>query len=214
MRTPRTLVAATANPKKLEEIRRVLGGLGVETVPLADAAPGTPEPDETGDTFEANAAIKALAYARAAGLPCLADDSGLIVDALGGAPGVRSARYAEGTPDWADARDRAARDGLNNRALLGALAGVPEERRSARFVCVLALGMPDGEIGLSCRGTLEGRIGTPPRVPSGGHGFGYDPLFLVGPGFERTSAELTPAEKDAISHRGRALSELASRLGG
>lgn len=145
--------------------------------------------EENGDTFAANALLKAQAAARAAGLLALADDSGLEVDALGGAPGVHSAR-------WAGAVNAPARNAL----LLQRLEGVPDAERGARFVSVIAVARPDGAAGLA-RGELAGRIAQAPR---GGHGFGYDPIFLL-PDGARTYAELAPEEKNVVSHRARAL---------
>jgi len=194
------LVIATSNPHKVEEIQAVLGQVGIECVPLGDA--GIPEPEEDGATFEENARIKAVAYAKALGVTVLADDSGLEVDALGGAPGVHSARYA------GIGETRAERDAANNAKLLRALAGVPQARRTARFVCVLSVARPDGSIVAEARGHFEGFIGEAPR---GANGFGYDPLLVLADG--RTSAELTSAEKNARSHRGNALRTLVRCLG-
>jgi XTP/dITP diphosphohydrolase len=193
------LVIATSNPHKVEEIQAVLGQVGVECVPLGDA--GIPEPEEDGATFEENARIKAVAYAKALGVTVLADDSGLEVDALGGAPGVHSARYA------GIGETRAERDAANNAKLLRALEGVPQARRTARFVCVLSVARPDGSIVAEARGHFEGWIGEAPR---GANGFGYDPLLVLADG--RTSAELTSAEKNARSHRGNALRTLVRCL--
>ncbi len=193
------IVVATGNPHKLAEIRAILtdAGLDVELVPMTEL--GVPEPVEDGDTFAANALLKARACAAATGLPAIADDSGLEVDALGGEPGVRSARYAGEPSD----------DARNNAKLVAALAGVPEQRRTARFVCAAAAVAPDGRE-VVVRGTMEGRIVDRPR---GAHGFGYDPHFVSdAAGGQRTNAELAPAEKDAISHRGAAFRQLASRL--
>lgn len=150
---------------------------------------GLPVVEETGDTFAANALLKAQAVVRAAGLLALADDSGLEVDALGGAPGVHSAR-------WAGDVDPPTRNSL----LLQRLGGVPDAARGARFVSVIAIARPGGAVGLA-RGELTGRIAPAPR---GAHGFGYDPIFLLSDG-DRTVAELEPAEKNAMSHRARAL---------
>lgn len=183
----RRLVLATGNPGKVRELRRILGDLDVELVPRSEL--GLRAPEETGATFAANALLKARAAATATGLPALADDSGLEVDALGGAPGVQSARYA-----GPDADDRA-----NLRRLLEELAGVPRTERTARFVAVAALVAPDGRAWTE-RGTMEGRIAERPR---GEGGFGYDPVF-VAEGHTGTNAELAPGEKDAASHRGRA----------
>ncbi len=220
------IVIATGNPHKVAELRAILAALGLHAVGLDDPSlPGPfPEPAETGATFEENAALKALGYARRTGRVCIADDSGLEVDALGGLPGVISAHYAtdgrdDGTPPPGGA-GRAGRDARNNERLLRELARFPFERRGARFVCVMAAAAPGppsgGEVGprvlASARGTVEGRIGVPPAVPRGAHGFGYDPLFLLAPDFARTSAELTPDEKNALSHRARAARALAPRL--
>jgi len=196
------VLAATSNPHKLEEIRAVLGPLGIEVCSLDDAgAGGLPEPVEDAETFAGNAGIKAVAYARATGRVCLADDSGLEVDALGGAPGVYSARYA-----GVDG-DRAERDAANNAKLLRELEGVPEAERTARFVCAICVADPDGMVLATSRGEFPGVIG---REPRGSNGFGYDPLLVLEDG--RTSAELSPEEKNARSHRGRALAALAGRL--
>lgn len=205
---PRKIVLATRNPGKVTEIRSVLEPLGIELVGLeqVDPAAQIDEPAEDGATFADNARAKAAYYAHATGLWALADDSGLAVDALGGDPGVRSARYAAdhvppGSP-------RQIIDQANNRKLLSALAHVPPEHRTARFVCHLALS--DGkEILLEADGVIEGRIGYEPR---GDNGFGYDPLFEL-PAQGKTTAELASAEKNAISHRGQATRQFASRLG-
>lgn len=196
------LLAATSNPHKLDELRAIFAPAGIRILGLSDIPGGPfPEPIEDADTFEANARIKALAYARMTGRTCLADDSGLEVDALGGAPGVHSAYYA-GAPGG-----RAERDARNNAKLLAALEGVPAERRAARFVCCMCIADPEGRILAESRGTYEGRIGFEPR---GSNGFGYDPLLLLPDG--RTSAELTEAEKNARSHRGAAARALLSML--
>ena len=196
------ILIATQNQKKRRELELLLAPLGVEIVMPADVG-GLPPVDEDQPTFALNAAKKAVSAARASGEWALADDSGLEVDALGGAPGVRSARYA-GVP---------AVDARNNAMLLRELAGVPEERRGARFVCALALARPDGTLALEVSGEARGRILDAPR---GDGDFGYDPLFLfTEPGFQETGcgfAELTSAEKSAVSHRGRALRALAERL--
>ncbi|MFI4882172.1 MAG: non-canonical purine NTP pyrophosphatase, partial [Phycisphaerales bacterium JB064] len=158
-------------------------------------------------TFEANATIKAVSYARQTGTMCLADDSGLVVDALGGAPGVISSHYS--TNGAEDGRSRAERDAANNARLLRELDGVPAERRTARFVCVMVLADANGDVLATGQGAFEGRIGEQPR---GSNGFGYDPLFLVAPDFDRTSAELSPDEKNLISHRARAAKDLAEAI--
>lgn len=195
---------ATRNPGKLKEIREVLADLPLRVVglePFGDIA----EPEENGATFAANARHKALYYARATGQWCLADDSGLVVDALGDLPGVRSARYAhdEVPPD----SPRAVIDQANNRKLLRALAPVEDSSRTARFVCHLALAEP-GSVLLEACDAVEGRIIHEPR---GQNGFGYDPLFFVD-GEGCTTAELPSARKNAISHRGKALRKLAQQL--
>lgn len=171
-----------------------------------DEMPPVAEPAEDGATFADNARHKALYYARALGRWCLADDSGLEVDAIGGAPGVRSARYAE--ERFGAGADKAARDAANNAKLLAALEGVPDDRRAARFVCHVAVADESGVLA-EATGTVEGRIGL---VPRGDNGFGYDPLFLLPDG--RTMAELDAETKNRISHRGAALRRLAERLAG
>ena len=192
------LLVATKNRGKLEELRRIFDGLDVELVGADELALGDVE--ETGETFEANALLKARAYAQASGLMALADDSGLEVDALGGAPGVRSARYAgEGGSE------------ANVRKLLAALESVEDARRTARFRCVLAVVDPTGPLGqdaLLAEGACEGRIA---RAPRGSGGFGYDPVF-VPEGMSATMAEISEAEKDRISHRGRASGVMRARL--
>ena len=203
----RRVVIATRSPHKLRELRALLRLDRTELVSLEDlGVPG--EPVEDGLTFETNARIKARFAARATGLPAIADDSGIEVDALGGAPGVRTRRYAG--PD--------ATDEANNAKLLQELAEVPAGQRGARYVCVLALAIPDrtapgGLRMLSRRGTSRGRIAFDPR---GSGGFGYDPLFE--PARERaggrTFGQYTPEAKDAISHRGRAARRMARVLAG
>ncbi|MFQ5417286.1 MAG: RdgB/HAM1 family non-canonical purine NTP pyrophosphatase [Myxococcota bacterium] len=190
----RAIVVATSNPGKLREFREILAGIPLELLGL-DAFPKVAFPPE-GDDYEANAAAKALAAARALGLPALADDSGLEVDALGGAPGPRSARF--GGPRL-DARGRTA-------ALLEALADFRESERAARFVCVAALAQADGPL-VTARGECSGRI---LRAPRGTGGFGYDPVFEVSGG--ATMASLPPREKNRISHRARALAALEHSL--
>jgi XTP/dITP diphosphohydrolase len=187
------VVVATGNPHKLAEIGRILEGLDVQLVAMTEL--GVESPVEDGDTFEANALLKARACVDATGLPAIADDSGLEVDALGGDPGVWSARYAGEPTD-----DRA-----NNAKLVAELADVPDERRTARFVCAAAIVHPDGREEV-VRGTMEGRIVDTPR---GQHGFGYDPHFVSdAAGDGRTNGQLRPDEKDAISHRGAAFRAL------
>ncbi len=195
----RRLVVATGNAGKLREFAALLGP-GVELLP--QQALGVASVDETGTSFAANALLKARHAARATGLPALADDSGLEVDALGGAPGVWSARYA----------GPAATDADNNARLLAALAGVPAAARTARYRCVLALVRgPDDPAPLLAAGRWDGWIGLAPR---GSGGFGYDPLFVVDLATGQTAAELDPAAKHARSHRGEALRALAADLAG
>jgi XTP/dITP diphosphohydrolase len=196
------ILLASGNPKKLRELRALLEGRSLRILAPSDVG-GIPDVIEDAPTFAGNAAKKASSAARARGRWALADDSGLEVDALGGAPGVRSARFAGERCD----------DAANNRKLLDALAGLSDERRGARFVCALALASPDGALALEVQGEARGRI---LRAPRGSGDFGYDPLFLFteeghsqcGRGF----AELGPAEKSAVSHRGRALRALLSAL--
>lgn len=196
------IVFATTNPHKLAEAAAILEPLGIRTLSLDDLGAAHEEPIEDGETFAANARLKALHYARATGQVCLAEDSGLEVDALGGAPGVHSARYAGTTGS------RAERDRANNDKLLAAMADVPSERRQARFVCAACVASPDGRVLAETRGTFEGVLA---RAPSGTNGFGYDPLLFL-PDRGCTSAELPSQEKNARSHRGHALRQLAPRL--
>lgn len=191
------LVLATGNPGKLREIRALCQPLGI-AVRTARELGFTDEVAEIGDTFEDNARLKAAAVCRALGRPALADDSGLEVTALGGAPGVKSARYAGPSAD----------DAANTAKLLAALTGVPPERRAAAFVCVMVCQRPDGAE-LVAQGRLEGRIAL---EPAGYNGFGYDPVFEL-PERGVTVAQLSAAEKNAISHRGQALARLAAGLG-
>lgn len=183
------LVVATGNPGKLAEIRRLLAGAGVTVRGLDDVA-GVPEIVEDGETFEENALKKARTVARFTGCLTLADDSGLVVEGLDGAPGVRSARFA----------GEGASDADNNRRLLAELRGVPPARRQAAFCCAVALCRPDGWFRVF-HGRLAGLISEQPR---GDGGFGYDPLFLV-PDFGKTLAEIPLETKNRISHRGQAL---------
>lgn len=199
---PVTLLFASSNPHKVDEVRAILAPLGIRVVGLQSLADPPPEPLEDGDSFEANARIKAIAYATATGQMCLADDSGLEVDALGGEPGVQSARYA-GVGD-----SRAERDAANNAKLLRELADVPQEQRTARFVCAMCLADAEGNIIAETRGTFEGVIADEPR---GSNGFGYDPLLYL-PDRGCTSAELSPEEKNARSHRGQAARKMAELL--
>lgn len=227
------LFFGSTNEGKLRELRRMVAGLPVRVVSPEELGRALPEVVEDGATFRQNAEKKAAAYARCAGMHALADDSGLCVDALAGAPGVHSARWSELEDGLASpacalplvaARElglelsRAARDEANNDKLLSALAGTPDDRRGASYVAALAVAAPDGTIVALAEGRCRGRIGHARR---GTGGFGYDPLFVVdapspvgAPG-GRTMAELDPAEKDAVSHRGaafRALRPLLEKL--
>lgn len=193
----RRIVLATGNPGKVREFSAVLADFHLDLAP--QSALGVPEAAETGLTFVENAILKARNAARHTGLPALADDSGLAVDALDGAPGIYSARYA-----GPGASDRA-----NLDKLLAELRDVPEARRTARFQCVLALlHHPADPMPLICQGTWEGVITFAPR---GANGFGYDPVFLV-MDQGKTSAELEPAVKNRLSHRGQALTQLVHAL--
>jgi len=250
------LFFATTNPGKLRELRRLVVGLPIRVVSPDDLGRPVPEVVEDGATFEENAVKKARAYARFAGMPALADDSGLCVDALGGAPGVHSARWSDLDPAPAPASPvcdlagaaaaelgpvagRAARDERNNDKLLASLAGVADERRGGEYHAVLAVARPDGTVVATVDGVCRGRIGHARR---GTNGFGFDPLFVpdaqpgrsTGAGAEgeadelrperpgglgrsppsRTMAELSPEEKDAISHRGQAMRKLLPVLAG
>ena len=202
------VLVATTNAKKLEEVRSIFAPLGLRAIGLADVpgGRGVAEPVEDGATFEANARIKALHYARATGRVCLADDSGLEVDALGGEPGVHSAYYAHGLEEGPRV-SREERDPANNAKLLRALEGVAERDRAARFVCAMCVADPAGNVLAESRGEFEGRIGDAAR---GTNGFGYDPLLVIEDG--RTSAELSPQEKNARSHRGAAARGIAGAL--
>ena len=192
-----TLVLASSNPGKLAELRARLEPAGLHVVP--QDAFGVEPPEETGLTFVENALIKARAASAATGRPALADDSGVVVDALDGAPGVRSARYAG---DGASDADNVAR-------LIESLAGVAPSERGAAFVCTVAyLRHARDPCPIVCEGVWEGRILDAPR---GDGGFGYDPVFFVET-FGRTAAELSGGEKDAVSHRGQALAQLLDRL--
>jgi XTP/dITP diphosphohydrolase len=193
------LLLATCNARKLDELRRILAASGVDglqVLGLADV-PEFPQSPETEPTFEGNALVKARDAAAATGLPAVADDSGLVVDALGGMPGVLSARWAGRHGD----------DVANLRLVLDQLTDVPEARRGAAFVCAAALVLPAGRE----RVVLGEWRGALVREPRGVNGFGYDPIF-VPEGEQRTAAELDASEKDAVSHRGRALRALLPAL--
>jgi XTP/dITP diphosphohydrolase len=198
------IVFATSNPHKTHEVGGILKPLGISVHTLDADAQKLPEPEENGVTFPANALIKARYYARHTGRLVMADDSGLVVDALDGKPGVLSARYA-GVQGGRDVVDPA-----NNAKLIEAIRTIPEKQRTARFVCVMALCAPDRTLAIA-RGVVEGLILTEPR---GTNGFGYDPLFLL-PERGCTTAELSDEQKNAISHRGQAtrrLSEMLTRI--
>jgi XTP/dITP diphosphohydrolase len=191
-----TILVATSNPHKLQEIRDILRDNRLSLVGL-DALGGIPAPEETAPTFAENAVEKALYYARKAEMPALADDSGLEVDALGGAPGVQSARWmGESTPYP-----------VKNARILELLSSVGRPQRTARFVCAAALAWPDGRV-LSARGVHEGRIHD---VIEGEGGFGYDPIFFSEEAGE-TFGKLSPEVKNRLSHRGRALAALKARI--
>lgn len=192
------VLLATRNKGKIEELRQILAAAAphVELVGL-DAVPEYPETPETELTFAGNALLKARDGMAHTGLATIADDSGLAVDALNGMPGVLSARWAGSAKD----------DAANNVLLLDQLADVPDDLRGGKFVCAAAIVWPDGRE-LVVHGEMPGRIG---REPKGANGFGYDPLFTP-EGFDRTSAELSADEKNAISHRGKAFRELATGI--
>ena len=210
------LLIATSNPHKIDEIMAVVreAGASLQLTSLKDAGVDVPEPVEDQDTFEGNALLKARYYAKASGKPCMADDSGLEVDALGGAPGVISARYSGET----GGRDIV--DPANNKKLINELGETPADERTARFICAVAVAWPNDEKQpVQVRGTFEGRIITPdqaddpaqPHKGRGANGFGYDPLFWL-EGHGCTSAELSPDAKNAISHRGDATRKLLGEL--
>jgi XTP/dITP diphosphohydrolase len=219
------LFFGSTNPGKLRELRRLVARLPLRVVSPEDLGRPVPEVVEDGLTFAANAAKKASAFARFSSLHALADDSGLCVDALSGAPGVRSARWSEDEPEGlaspacslaelggaelGPAARRGEIDERNNDKLLARLADVPDARRGAEYRAVLVIAAPDGRIVGDATGICRGRIG---RERRGAGGFGYDPLFLPDAYPERTMAELTPEEKDAISHRGDAFRRLRPAL--
>lgn len=192
------LLIATHNEGKKREYEELLAGAGVELVSLSDVGIHQSVPEE-GDTYAENALLKARGYAALSGMLTLADDSGIEVDALGGAPGVRTARYA----------GEEASDAERNALLLRRIEGVPDPERTARFRCVIALAWPDGRTAV-VEGVVEGRIALEPR---GEHGFGYDPIFFV-PEYGRTMAELPEEVKNRISHRARAAAAAAELLAG
>jgi XTP/dITP diphosphohydrolase len=191
------LVIGSRNPKKLVELRDLLGDLPLDLTDLSPW-PDVPDVDETGQTFEENARLKAVGYAKAVGAWVLAEDSGLVVPALKGRPGVLSARYAGTHGD----------DAANNRKLLAELAPLPDDRRAAYYVCVAALASPAGEVAAVAEGRCHGGILKEPR---GTGGFGYDPLFEV-PEYHRTFGELSLRVKQALSHRAKAVVQLRSEI--
>lgn len=191
------IVLATHNAGKIREFKSVLQPLGYDVKAIHDICPDLPEPEETGTTFYENARIKASYYMKATGLPCLADDSGIIADALGGQPGVYSARYAG--PDCDDEK--------NNEKLVAELAKVAPEKRTAYYACVLVLLFPNGRE-IEAEGRCTGVIRD---FYAGTNGFGYDPLFYV-PEKQKTMAEMTMDEKNTISHRGKAIQQLIEAL--
>jgi XTP/dITP diphosphohydrolase len=190
------LVLATRNPDKRVELAALLGDLGIKIRTLADF-PEAPEVVEDGDTCRANSVKKAVAIARHTGLPAVADDTGLEVEALSGRPGVHAARYAGERATYED----------NWRKLIRELDGVPQQRRRARFITVAAVAMPSGKVEVA-EGMLEGVIA---EAPAGTQGFGYDPIFVV-PQLGKTLAQLAPGEKNRISHRARAFSKVREIL--
>lgn len=193
------IVLASGNRKKLAELQQILEPLGLQVVPQSEF--NVPSPEETGLSFVENAILKARHAARLTGLPAIADDSGIEVDALDGAPGIYSARFAG--PD--------ADDAANNALLVDKLADVPEEQRSARYQCLIVMMRHEKDpVPVICQGSWEGRVLLEPR---GDMGFGYDPHFFV-PELGKTAAELPPDEKNRTSHRGKALTALMDRLRG
>ena len=187
---------ATRNPDKGRELAALLGDAGITIRTLAEF-PDAPEVVEDGETCEANATKKAVTIARATGLPAVADDTGLMVEALGGRPGVHAARYAGDGATYED----------NWKKLLRELTGVPREKRRAQFVTVAALAHPKGNVSL-VRGVLDGLIA---EAPAGTQGFGYDPVFFV-PELGKTLSQLTPAEKNRFSHRAKAFAQVREIL--
>ncbi|MCX6446253.1 MAG: XTP/dITP diphosphatase [Actinobacteria bacterium] len=199
MSAPVTLVLATRNQGKIREFRRILDAISQGAINLVglEEFPHTTDVEETGKTFKENALLKAHSVCKETGLPAIADDSGLCVDALNGAPGIYSARYAGLHGD----------DEANNRKLLRELENVPEEKRGAHFTCAAALVLPDGREHVA-EEIFEGSI---LYAPIGDHGFGYDPLFRP-QGFSISSAQMSAEEKDLISHRGKSLRAIAPHV--
>lgn len=195
MKNKMDYIIATHNMKKRNELARILSPLGVNVLTAEQAGVELTDVEETGETFAENARLKSQSGCRESGMPCIADDSGLMVDALDGAPGVYSARFA----------GEHGNDPKNNALLLEKLKNTPDEERTARFVCTVCCTYPDGRE-ILVEGKCEGKIGYEVK---GDGGFGYDPLFMVG---DKSFAELTAEEKDKISHRGNALKALAKAL--
>ena len=193
-------ILATHNLKKRDELHRILSPLGIKVHLAEELGIELTDAEETGETFEENALIKAKSGCLESGYPCIADDSGLSVDYLGGAPGVYSARYSGGHGN----------DEENNKKLLRELEGVPFEERGAAFISAVCCVYPDGRI-VTAKGECRGRIGF---EPVGDGGFGYDPLFMAEKyDYKLSTAQLTAEQKDAISHRGAALRKLAAKIG-
>ena len=190
------IIIATTNEGKMKEFRALLAHKDVEIVSMKEAGINI-DIDENGSTFEENAAIKAKTVCEYSGCLCLSDDSGLVIDYLGGEPGIYSARYLGHDTPYPE----------KNRMIIDRLKGGPKDKRSARFVCAVAAAFPDGRV-LTVKDTMEGFIA---EAPAGNGGFGYDPIFFFPPA-NMTSAELTAEEKNAVSHRGRALHNLLEKL--
>ncbi len=191
----KVFLIATHNMKKRDEVYRILSPLGIDVKTAEQAGVEISDVDETGETFYENALLKAESGCRETGMPCIADDSGLAVDYLAGAPGVYSARFSGVHGD----------DEANNSKLLKLLADLPPEERKAKFISVVCCVFPNGDI-VTARGECQGYIG---YEPVGNGGFGYDPIFMVN---GKSVAQLSPEEKDGISHRGNALRKLAAEL--
>ena len=192
----KNIIFATGNQEKMKEIRMILADIGIPILSMKEAGI-TADIVENGKTFEENAIIKAKTIMELTGDMALADDSGLEIDYLNGEPGIYSARYMGEDTSY----------DIKNRSLIERLEGVPKEKRTARFVCSIACALPDGRI-LTSRGTMEGHIGYEIK---GSNGFGYDPIFYL-PEFGCTSAELSPDQKNEVSHRGKALREMRRKL--
>lgn len=190
------IILASSNKGKVREVQAILEESGIRVIPLSETG-FTEEIEEDGTTFEENAIIKAKTVAKALGKPALADDSGLEIDYLGKEPGIYSARYLGHDTPY----------DIKNTLILEKLENVPEEKRTARFVCAMALSMPDGQT-VTTQATMEGRIG---HKICGANGFGYDPIFFL-PEYGMSSAEISPEEKNKISHRGKALRMMKDKI--